>query len=342
MDIDAVAQERKTARKTFSRMGLAYFLFLATALVFQAGIVLIVRYTGGRQLFASQNSRIILSMISMYGAGFPLFWLLVRKLPLGYEGNVCEEKWEKEKWGFLPLFISFLISIGVMEVGNLLGNGIMHILNRELGAQAANDVFSLIMESSLLIIILFAVILGPIMEELMFRKILIDRIIRFGELRAVIVSGVLFGLVHGNFYQFFYACGLGMVFAYVYVKTGKLRITIIMHMMINGMSAIIAGSLLKTMEYERFMEMVGIGNMEGAIGVVGEHWISYLLLIVYSLGLMVTAFVGFILFICICVQKKIHFLPPVKKIPGRFTYVPVFLNAGMILFFTICTLEFLL
>ena len=342
MDIDDRTQRRKEARRVFSKMGLSYFLFLTAALAFQIAIAWIARWTGSRQLFASENRRIILSMISMYAVGFPLFWQLVKRLPTGYGDSACEEEREKEKWGFLQFFICFVISIGVMEVGNLIGNTLMSSINKGMQTEQMNDVFTMIMESNFLIILSFAVILGPVMEEIMFRKILIDRTIRFGEVKAVIVSGVLFGLVHGTFYQFFYACGLGMIFAYVYIRTGKIRYTIIMHMTINGMSSILAGGLMKNMEYSRFLDFMAAGDMAGAMGVLGAHWISYMLLIIYSLALIVTAFVGIILLICVLVQKKIHFFPPVQQIPGRFTYVPVFFNVGMILFFLICTAEFLL
>ncbi|RGZ00697.1 CPBP family glutamic-type intramembrane protease [Clostridium sp. AM58-1XD] len=324
MDMDDRTQRRKEAGRIFSRMGLSYFLFLSAALVFQIIILMIARWTDSRELFVGENRRIVLSMISMYAVGFPLFWQLVKRLPTGYGDSACEEEREKEKWGFLQFFICFLISIGVMEAGNLIGNILMSSLNKGMQTEQMNDVFTMIMESNFLIILLFAVVLGPVMEEIMFRKILIDRTIRFGEVKAVIVSGVLFGLVHGNFYQFFYACGLGMIFAYVYIRTGKIRYTIFMHMTINGMSSILAGGLMKNMEYAKFMELMTAGDMAGAMGVLGSHWISYMMLILYSLGLIVMAFVGIILLICVCLQKKVHFLPPVQPIPGRFTYVPYF------------------
>lgn len=351
-DITGVRNIRKEAKKVFSRLGMAYFLFLAATSIFQVMIICIAKWTGTAEALKSENRRIVLSMISMYGIGFPVFWMMVRKMVTGYgnseflaegeSGSFCIEGLEKEKWGILPLFITFLIAVGVMEVGNFIGNGLMNAMSRKLGTEMVNDVFTLIMQGNRMIMILFAVIIGPVMEELMFRKILIDRIIRFGEVRAAIVSGVLFGLVHGNFYQFFYAFGLGMVFAYVYIRTGKLRFTIGMHMVINGMSAIIAGGLMKNIEYGQFMELSQAGNLSGAMAVLGSHWFSYALLILYSLGMLAAAFAGIILLICVCIQKKIHFLPSAVTIPGRFTYMPVFLNVGMFLFFVSCVVQFLM
>lgn len=347
---DGGAGIRKAARKTFSRLGIAYFLFLAAATLFQMIILLAARRMGAEALLESRNRQIVLSMISMYGAGFPIFWMIVKNMVTGYgdplvpgeDGSFCQESLEKEKWGVLPILIAFIIAIGVMEVGNFIGNGLMNVLSEKMGEESVNDVFTLVMETNWFLIIIFAVLVAPVMEELMFRKILIDRIIRFGEVRAVIVSGVLFGIVHGNFYQFFYAFGLGVIFAYIYVRTGKIWITIGMHMAINGMSSIIAGGLLKNMDYGKFMEFSMAGDMAGIMSILEDHWLSYLLLVLYSLGLIAMAFVGIILLICVLGMGKIHFLPEAVKIPGRFTYIPVFFNIGMILFIAFCTIQFLI
>ena len=62
---------------------------------------------------------------------------------------------------------------------------------------------------------------------------------QYGELTCVLISGVLFALFHGNFTQFFYAFGLGALFAYVYFRSGSLILTFLLHAIFN----IIAGVL---------------------------------------------------------------------------------------------------
>ena len=63
------------------------------------------------------------------------------------------------------------------------------------------------------------VILSPIIEEILFRKILIDKIKLYGDKVAILVSAVTFGVYHGNLSQVFYATALGAIFAYVTLKT---------------------------------------------------------------------------------------------------------------------------
>ena len=76
-------------------------------------------------------------------------------------------------------------------------------------------------------------IIGPVFEEILFRKLLIDRTIRYGARISIILSATLFGLMHGNLNQFFYAFLLGGFFAYVYIKTGNIIYTIILHIFLN-------------------------------------------------------------------------------------------------------------
>ena len=50
---------------------------------------------------------------------------------------------------------------------------------------------------------------------------------------AIITTAILFGLFHANFSQFFYAVALGMIFAYVTLKTGTIKYSIILHIVVN-------------------------------------------------------------------------------------------------------------
>lgn len=80
---------------------------------------------------------------------------------------------------------------------------------------------------------LLAIIVAPIFEELIFRKLVLDRVGSFGEAPAVLCSALLFGLAHQNAGQFFLAFLLGLLFARIYLHTGKIVYTMLLHFMIN-------------------------------------------------------------------------------------------------------------
>ena len=101
--------------------------------------------------------------------------------------------------------------------------------------------------SPLWVNLLFVGILAPILEELFYRKLVIDRLRVFGDLPAILLSGVTFGLIHGNFEQLFYATAVGLVFAYIYLNTGHVRYTMLLHMVINLVGGVLIPEMSKLM-----------------------------------------------------------------------------------------------
>lgn len=83
-----------------------------------------------------------------------------------------------------------------------------------------------------------AMFCAPIIEEYFFRKLLIDKIAPQGEALAILASGLLFGLMHGNLGQFFFAFALGCLFALVYIKTRNIKYTMLLHFIINTIASI--------------------------------------------------------------------------------------------------------
>ena len=125
------------------------------------------------------------------------------------------------------LFIA-LVCFGVWGVGAALGN-----LSAYFGVET-DSLFSVeTLGKAMLPYLLYAVIGAPILEELAFRKALLDGLHGTHEGYAAILSGLLFGLMHGNHHQFFLAFFIGLVFAMVYQRTGRVIYTMLLHGMIN-------------------------------------------------------------------------------------------------------------
>ena len=56
---------------------------------------------------------------------------------------------------------------------------------------------------------------------------------------AVLFSVMAFGLFHGNLSQFFYAFGAGLLFGSIYVRTGRLRYTVTLHILVNAIGSLV-------------------------------------------------------------------------------------------------------
>lgn len=90
-------------------------------------------------------------------------------------------------------------------------------------------------------LILLAVIMAPLFEEIVFRGIIQKGLINKGmkPINAILIASVVFGLVHGNPWQFVGAVLLGIVLGLVYHKTKSLLLPILLHAFNNLCSAIL-------------------------------------------------------------------------------------------------------
>ena len=158
----------------------------------------------------------------------PLMALLTRRLPARRP-----EKSALNAGKFLALVC---ICYACMILGNLVGIGV----NLLLSPGSVDLVSNLAAASGATVETVVAfVVLAPVFEELVFRKVLVDRVLPYGEWPAILFSGITFGLFHGNLTQFFYAFLLGMILSYVYIRTGNVLYTIGIHACINFLGGVL-------------------------------------------------------------------------------------------------------
>ena len=178
-----------------------------------------------------------LIIISFYCIGFPLYCLMVKSLPDAPSRPVKKLKcMELIQYGCIAYTVAYIFNL--MTVG----------LNILIGSMKTTSIFDsskpLTVEGHPLGLLVCGVILSPIIEEILFRKILIDKTRIYGDKIAILISAIMFGLYHANLSQLFYAIALGAVFAYITLKTNCIRYAIILHMFINVMSALIMPTIL--------------------------------------------------------------------------------------------------
>ncbi|ELK45806.1 type II CAAX endopeptidase family protein [Halobacillus sp. ACCC02827] len=83
--------------------------------------------------------------------------------------------------------------------------------------------------------ILLPVVFAPITEEILFRKIIFGSIYkRTNFFLAVLVSSLIFGAFHFDFTHMLVYFSMGVVFAFLYVKTKRIITPIVAHMAMNS------------------------------------------------------------------------------------------------------------
>ncbi len=105
--------------------------------------------------------------------------------------------------------------------------------------------------------ILIVAIIPSILEECVYRGVFFNEYRKISPKKAVILSGLLFGLAHMNFNQFIYAFLLGMVFSIVVEATDSILSSMILHFVMNGtsMTTIYAQKALEEMGMIRSGEL---------------------------------------------------------------------------------------
>jgi Predicted metal-dependent membrane protease len=81
---------------------------------------------------------------------------------------------------------------------------------------------------------ILTVIAAPILEELIFRGIILDGLLKqYSPIKSILISSLLFGLVHLNPWQFVTGLLIGLFSGWVYYKTRSLSLSIIIHASAN-------------------------------------------------------------------------------------------------------------
>jgi len=81
---------------------------------------------------------------------------------------------------------------------------------------------------------ILTVVAAPILEELIFRGIILDGLLRvYSPVKSILVSSFLFGFVHLNPWQFVTGFIIGIFSGWVYYKTRSLLPSIIIHAAVN-------------------------------------------------------------------------------------------------------------
>ncbi|MDS9473174.1 CPBP family intramembrane glutamic endopeptidase [Sporosarcina pasteurii] len=107
------------------------------------------------------------------------------------------------------------------------------------------------------IIIISMVIFAPLLEELIFRRVLFGGLYqKTNFIIAAIISALVFAVVHNELEHTLIYMAPALVFSFVYYKTKRLLAPIIGHFMMNGFVVIIQLNQDKIMELQKLQQSV--------------------------------------------------------------------------------------
>lgn len=287
---------RNQTKTYFSKIGFAYFL--GTLITFAAQyLAAIAADTLTPGWMENDTVWLMVSMLPMYIAGLPLMILVITRVK-------TVSRVERHKLSANNMAVALLMCWTCIHVGSFIGTYLTTVIGQFIGSGVTDVIADMVSGPERWLTFFVTVLCAPVFEEIIFRKLLIDRVIKYGEGLSILLSGLAFGLFHGNLNQFFYAFLVGSFFAFLYVKTGQLKYPVILHMAVNFFGSIVAPWITET-----------AAVIPSAI---------YLIL---SNG---AAIAGALLFLIY--RKKFRVKPGVISIPKGKRFSTVILNPGMLLF----------
>jgi membrane protease YdiL (CAAX protease family) len=127
---------------------------------------------------------------------------------------------------FLALFSQYVAAI----IENLLGV--------EMGSENTKDILTIIETFPLAIIV--TSIIGPILEEIVFRKIIFGSLHnRYNFFISALISSVIFAAAHMEFQHILLYSAMGFTFAFLYVKTKSIFVPIFAHVSMNTLVVLV-------------------------------------------------------------------------------------------------------
>lgn len=314
-------QTKKLYRKEFSKLG---FIMLAITALFIGAqyLAIYLLYFLAPNLYESGSWRLLIQMLPVYLLVMPFGMWLLGRMP-----NVKPEKHSVKPGQFL---VMIPMAYCLIIITNYIGNIITMLIGNLKGAPVNNDLLDLTMSLNPLLSLAIVGIWGPIMEELLFRKALAGALLRFGEGTAILLSALAFAFFHGNLNQFVYAFTLGLFLAFLYVKTGNIKITIGLHIIVNSCSGVLATELLKLSGYMELAQIMQEGDQNALMEFVSAHMAGLLLFVLYAVVIFALTITGVILFLVH--RKKFGLRAGEIVIPKGQRFGTMFLNVGVILY----------
>lgn len=230
-----VQPKKKAFVQTLNRIGWSMFLFngvfFATAYLME-----LINVWGETNLTGRYNFAYILikAAVSMWGYMFPFFVAGVFFLLLSRRSHTERIRFDMRFTPEFPLLI--LAGLALITAGSYV-NGIFSDL---IGFSVPTDtnVTGSYDNASSVILYMSTAIAPAFAEEFLFRGVFYSNLRPYGRTQAVLISSLLFALMHQNIDQLFYTFVAGIAMALMYELTGSIWCSVIYHLINNELAAL--------------------------------------------------------------------------------------------------------
>lgn len=249
---------RKQYRKTLTRMGITMLVwaFLFNILMLAASFIDFII-----PMSWSEEAYEIISSLLYDAAYLGAFMLPLAFLKLISDRKKLEPmRFEiKLSWEALALISCGVVCLFAFSYVNGIMMDVLRIPDGESLITEATEKMS---DNGLILQFITLALVPAFCEEFLFRGVILSNLMPYGRATAIVISSVLFGLMHGNLEQFLYTTVGGIMLGLIYVLTDSIWCSVLMHMINNSIS------VLQIAIYDRLAEPYASGIYAMLVGLV--------------------------------------------------------------------------
>lgn len=226
-------------KKTSNRIGLTLLIAFGTNLILSIVLSSLLHFIKHNTVTGLAIYYSFLAIITLLTLFLPFIILTLTTDPTG-QNNPLPLK----KNSFPKIFTAVIICMGFTYIAQILA-----AIFQSITSLTPPDLPHDSTPTSIVAEIFTVAIIPGIVEEIIFRGIILGMFRKFGDGFAVFISALLFGISHFNTIQFIFAFIIGLVFGFITVKLNSLLPSIIAHALNNLLATLRSLHLLGAVSY---------------------------------------------------------------------------------------------
>ncbi len=152
-----------------------------------------------------------------------------------------------KKMKIADMLLAVLFGILIQPAATLI-NAISMVFSKNV---TGSSIFNIAERVPFLIGLLLVAVMPAVLEETVYRGVFYNEYSKSNPWKAALLSGLMFGIMHGNINQFCYAAVLGFVFALLIEATGSIVSTMLVHFWTNAASVVMLYLYPKLYEFAK-------------------------------------------------------------------------------------------
>ena len=226
-----------------------YFLYqvlFTTIIALPSTWIQIMNNGGNVSSFTPGETTITTTGIAMILSGIAMIWHLIHFKYVKFNLKSFGEVPGKTIWLSIPLIVAGMFFINLCS--EFLG---LPDLMQDTFLAMSRNIFGIISIT----------IMAPLVEELLFRGAIQGYMLRKGmkPLHAILIASAIFGIIHMNPIQIPFAFAIGMIFGWLYYRTGSVVPGIIGHFINNSIACLQMATLTEEEFNTKTIEWLGEG-----------------------------------------------------------------------------------